>query len=120
MKICFLILAVAGFFLTGCGNDNSKNPAQATNSAAKYDTGNPLTAVPDYIGAVGQAKKFSEKQIDLAYVNEDIQMFNASEGRYPTNLEEMIPTYLGKMPEAPYGYKIVYDGKTGTISVVKQ
>jgi hypothetical protein len=47
-------------------------------------------------------------------------MFNASEGRYPTNLEEMIPTYLGKMPEAPYGYKIVYDGKTGTISVVKQ
>ena len=67
-----------------------------------------------------QAQKYSEKQIDLAYLNEDIQQFNAGEGRYPTNLQEMIPNYLGKMPQAPYGYKIVYDASNGTVKVVKQ
>ena len=120
MKIFLLILIGAGFFLTGCGDDNSKKTAQATNSQAKYDSGNPITAPADYLGAVMQAKKYSEKQIDLAYVNEAIQQFNAAEGHYPKALQEMIPNYLGKMPQAPYGYKIVYDATNGTIKVVKQ
>jgi len=28
--------------------------------------------------------------------------------------------YLGKVPDAPYGYKIVYDATVGSIKVVKQ
>jgi hypothetical protein len=28
--------------------------------------------------------------------------------------------YLGKIPEAPFGSKIVYDAATGTIKVVKE
>lgn len=120
MKKSILPMIAAAIFLAGCGDDDSKKTAQATNAPAKYDSGNPLTVVPDYIGAVGQAQKYSEKQIDLAYVNEAIQQFNAGEGHYPTNLQEMIPNYLGKMPVAPYGYKIVYDANAGTIKVVKQ
>ncbi|MGH7952070.1 MAG: hypothetical protein ACREFE_09150 [Limisphaerales bacterium] len=125
MKISILLLASAATILAGCsGNSNSNNSTAtnnvATNATSKYDSGNPLTVVPDYMGAVMQAKKYSEKQIDLAYVNHAIQEFNAGEGHYPTNLQEMIPNYLGKMPQAPYGYKIIYDPKTGTVSVVKQ
>jgi hypothetical protein len=120
MKISFLLPVAAGLFLAGCGDNNSSKSAQTTNAPAKYDSGSPVTAVPDYIGAVGQAQKYAVKQIDLAYVNEAIQQFNAGEGRYPTNLQEMIPTYLGKMPQAPYGYKIIYDANMGTIKVVKQ
>jgi hypothetical protein len=120
MKTSLLLSVAAGLLLAGCGDNNSSKPAQATNAPAKYDSGNPLTAVPDYLGAVGQAQKYAVKQIDLAYVNEAIQQFNAGEGRYPTNLQEMIPTYLGKMPQAPYGYKIVYDANRGTIKVVEQ
>jgi hypothetical protein len=120
MKIPLLLSVAAGLLLAGCGDNNSNKSAQATNTPTKYDSGNPMTAVPDYIGAVGQAQKYSIKQIDLAYVNEAIQQFNAGEGRYPTNLQEMIPTYLGKMPQAPYGYKIVYDASSETIKVVKQ
>jgi hypothetical protein len=118
-KILWLPL-VAGLFLSGCGDDSSKKTAQATNAPVRYDTGNPLTAPADYLGAVVQAKKYSEKQIDLAYVNEAIQQFNAGEGHYPKTLQEMIPNYLGKMPVAPIGYKIVYDPANGTIKVVKQ
>ncbi|HEY1718972.1 MAG TPA: hypothetical protein VGH42_11865 [Verrucomicrobiae bacterium] len=120
MKANFFLAAAAAIFLAGCGDDNSKKTAQATNAPVKYDTGNPLTAPVDYLGAVGQAQRFAEKQINLAYVNEAIQQFNAAEGHYPKDLQEMIPNYLGKMPQAPPGYKIVYDAGSGTIKVVKQ
>jgi hypothetical protein len=115
MKKLLLLPLAAGLFLTGCGDD-SKKAVQP----AKYDSGNPVTAPADYLGAVVQAQKYSEKQIDLAYVNEAIQQFNAGEGHYPTNLQEMIPNYLGKMPVAPFGYKIDYDAASGAIKVVKQ
>ncbi len=127
MKTSFLVLIAAGLFLAGCGGSNSGKQAQTTNSTAtstnttvNYNTGNPLTAPVDYLGAVAQAKKYSEKQIDLAYLNEAIQQFNAMEGRYPKDLNELMPNYIGKIPNAPYGFKIVYDAATGTVKVVKQ
>ena len=119
MKTFLIPLVAATALLAGCGDD-SKKTAQATNAPVRYDTGNPLTAPADYLGAVSQAKKYSEKQIDLAYVNEAIQQFNAAEGHYPKDLQEMIPNYLGKMPVAPFGYKINYDAASGTIKVVPQ
>lgn len=116
------IFIAAAVLATGCGDnssDSSKTPA-TTNTDTKYDSGNPVTAAPDYLGAVVQAKKYSEKQIDLAYVNQAIQLFQASEGRFPKDLQELVPNYLGKVPAAPLGYKITYDAGTGTVKVVKQ
>ena len=115
-----LISAATFLFLAGCGDNNSSKPASATNAAPNYGSGNPLTAPGDYLGAVVQAKNYSEKVIDVSYINQDIQMFNASEGHYPKNLQEMVPNYLAKIPDAPYGYKIVYDTNTYTVKVVKQ
>ena len=126
MKASFLILAVTGMVLTGCGNNNSgshaqgTNTSQTTNAEPRYDTGNPITAPVDYIGAVGQAQKYAVKQIDLAYLNQAIQLFNTQEGRYPKDLNELVPNYVGKIPAAPYGSKIVYDASSGTVKVVKQ
>jgi len=125
MKKSILPLVAAVAFLAGCGNDNSSKPAQTTNAATtnaepNYASGNPLTAVPDYYGVVVQAQQHAEKVIDVSYINQDIQLFNASEGRYPKDLQELIPNYLAKMPAVPYGYKIVYDTTTYTVKVVKQ
>ncbi len=106
------VMALAGL-LAGCG-DSSK-PGTAANTVS-----NAVTAPVGYLGAVVQAKKYSEKQIDLAYVNQAIQLFQASEGRLPKDLQELVPNYLGKVPEAPLGYKIVYDAAKGSVSVVKQ
>ncbi len=113
MKISILALVATTALVSGCG-DSSK-PGTAANEAS-----NVVTAPLTYIGAVGEAQKYAEKQIDVSYINEDIQMFNASEGRYPKDLQEMIPTYLGKMPEVPQGYKLDYDTTTHTVKVVKQ
>ena len=124
--ICILFPLASGLFLAGCSDSNSGKLAQATNTTTatnatpNYNTGNPITAPVDYLGAVGQAKQYSVKQIDLAYLHEAIEQFNAAEGRYPKGINELMPNYIGKMPQAPYGSKIIYDPNTGEVKVVKQ
>ena len=121
MKYLLIPFVAALALLAGCGEDSSKKAAtNATNAEPKYDSGNPLTAPADYVGALGQAKKHAEKVIDVSYINQAIQLFNASEGRNPKNLQELVPNYLGKIPDAPLGSKIVYDAATGTVKVVKE
>ena len=120
MKMSYWVPVAAGVLLAGCGDDTSKKPAQTTNAAANYNTGNPITAVPDYIGAVGQAKKYADKTIDVSYLNQAVQQFNVQEGRYPKTLEELTPNYVAKIPDAPLGYKIDYDATKGEVKVVKQ
>jgi len=110
----FSLLLAAATLLTGCG-DNSKT-TQVVNAVS-----NVVDAPVNYVGAVVQAQKYSEKQIDLAYVNQAIQQFQAGEGRLPKDLNEMVEMhYLGKIPVAPFGYKIIYDATAGAIKVVKQ
>jgi len=109
----FFIFAVVGILAAGCG-DSSK-PGTTANTVS-----NLVDAPVNYVGAVVQAQKYAEKTIDVSYVNQDIQMFNASEGRYPKDLQEMIPNYLAKMPAVPFGYKLVYDTNSYTAKVVKQ
>lgn len=119
MRVILLVFATsASLLLAGCGNSSSTNQPAATNTATNFASGNPLTAVPDYIGAVGQAQKYSVKQIDLAYLHQAIEQFSAAEGRYPKSLQEMVPNYIGKVPDAPYGSKLDYDPNTGTVKVV--
>ena len=113
MKISLSIsLLAAAALLAGCGDDSKK---------AVKAVDNVVSAPVNYVGATMQAEKYSQKQIDLAYVNQAIQQFQAGEGRLPKDLNEMVEMhYLGKVPAAPYGYKIVYDATAGSIKVVKQ
>lgn len=120
MKASFLILMVAGLLLAGCGKDSSSSHPQGTNSV---QTTNPAAvAQPSggYLGALMQADKSAVKTIDVSYLNQAVQMFNAQEGRLPKDLNELTPNYVAKIPAAPYGYKIVYDAASGLVTVVKQ
>jgi hypothetical protein len=120
--LCLCLGLVAATLMTGCGRDSAgSSPAPAaTNATSQSDAGNPATAAPDYLGALGQAKTFSEKQVDLAYVRQGIQMFQVSEGRYPRDLQELVPNYIGKIPPAPAGCKISYNPANGEVKVEKQ
>jgi hypothetical protein len=104
---------VTAMFLAGCG-DSSKKATQAYNAVS-----NVVDAPLNYVGAVVQAKKYSENVIDVSYINQDIQLFNASEWHYPKDLQEMVPNYLGKIPVVPFGYQLVYDTNTWTVKTVK-
>jgi len=68
---------------------------------------------------VAKAKKNSEKTLDTVYLNQAVQTFYASEGRFPKDLNELVTEkYLPKLPEAPYNMKIVYDATKGQVKVV--
>ncbi len=113
----------AAIFLTGCGNNSnhSTSSTQSTNSSpANATVGNSTPGPGDYLGALGQAQQYSVKKIDTASLTEAIQQFNAAEGRYPKDLQELVPTYLAKIPDAPTGSKLNYDPANGTVAVVKQ
>jgi len=107
MKAFFLILAAAGLLLAGC--DNSKY-------GSYQDTKKEL----DYGNTLVNAKKTADKTIDVAALNQEVQLFNVQEGRYPKTLEELTPAYISKIPPAPLGYKIEYDAVKGEVKVVKQ
>lgn len=114
MKQLLLPALLAGFIAAGCG-DQSK-----PQSAASTAVSNVVSAPVDYLGAVGAAKNLADKTVDLAQLNQAIQMFVAQESRYPKSLDELIASKLiTQVPKAPYGTKIVYDPATGQVKVVK-
>lgn len=105
--------------LAGCG-EKSSSPAQPTNAPAA-SSGSPLTAPVDYLGAVGNAQKTAEKTIDTASIQHALQMYQIDKGHYPKELKELVDEgFMPKLPQAPYGMKIVYNAQDGSVKVVKQ
>lgn len=100
--------------LAGCG-EKSSAPATPTKSTG----GNPLNAPADYLGGLANAQNKAIKTVDIASLNQAIQMFNVQEGRFPKDLNELLASKLiSKIPDAPHGMKIQYDPVAGKVSVV--
>jgi uncharacterized lipoprotein YehR (DUF1307 family) len=119
MKNLFSLMAVLGVAvsLAGCGKEDAKKPYISSTEKG----GNPVTAPVDYLAAVAKAKQIAEKQIDVAQITKAIQFFYEAEDRNPKDLNELVEKhYLGEIPKAPYGMKIVYDASSGSVKVVKQ
>jgi len=107
--------------LAGCGG-KSDSTAQGTNavSAATNSVNKATNGFGGYVKSLGEAQKSANKTIDVSYINQALQLFNVQEGRYPKNLQELVPNYVAKIPDAPIGSKIVYDATSGTVKVVQQ
>lgn len=111
LLVCFGVLALG----TGCGKSGSTDAQSQTNASSS-----PLTAPVDYLGALGQGKQYAEKTVDTVTINRDIQMFQEEEGRLPKDLNELVEKkYLPRIPQAPYGTKLVYDATNGVVKVVR-
>jgi len=118
MKILFTFLLTAVFVLCGCGK---KSDAESSSQQTNFSSGNPVTAPVDYLGAVAKAKKYSDKTIDLANIKRAIKDFEASEGRFPKDLSELVTEkYLPSLPKPPTGMRIEYDAKTGDVKIVME
>src|SRR6185436_1634969 len=87
-------LLSAAFALTACQKKQEAAPPPApapTNApAASSSSGNPLTAPVDYLGAVAKAQQSAVKTIDTVSLNNAIQLFQVQEGRFPTDLNELV------------------------------
>jgi hypothetical protein len=116
MKTCisFFISITVLTFLAGCGGKSGSAP-QGTNTVNTATNG-----FGGYVKSLGEAQKTADKSIDVSYINQAIQLFNVQEGRYPKNLEELVPNYVAKIPDLPAGFKITYDAIKGEAKVVQQ
>ena len=115
MKSQVAFFAVLLTVASGCGSSNESKPIAANQTNVEP---NPLTAPVDYVGVVAKAPQQALKTVDLATLNQAIQMFNAQEDRNPRDLKELVEKeYLAKLPEAPTGMAISYDPRTGSVRI---
>ena len=108
------IFIATAALLAGCGG-KSNSTAQGTNTVNTATNG-----LGGYVKSLAGAQKAANKTIDVSFIGQAIQLFNVQEGRYPTNLQELVPNYVAKIPAVPAGYKIVYDPTNGTVKVAQQ
>jgi hypothetical protein len=106
----FCILIAAAALLAGCGNKSGSGTQ--VNTATNGFGG--------YVKGMGEAQRNADKTIDVSSITKAIQLFYVQEGRYPKDLQELVPNYMPKIPDAPYGYKIDYDAVKGEVKVVKE
>jgi hypothetical protein len=108
-----VLTAVLG---TGCSKQEEAKPA--TTNQAKVGE-NPLDAPADYLRTVTKAQQTAVKTVDTVSINQAIQMFNASEGRNPKDLNELVTMkYMPRLPEPPANMKFSYDATSGTVKIV--
>lgn len=101
-------LVAAALALCGCGKEQNASPPPAAGSGG---SGN-------YLGALAHGEQKAVKTVDVTSLNEELQLFNAQEGHYPKDLDELVTQhYLGKLPAPPAGMKFVYDATQGKVSV---
>lgn len=114
MKASIILSLAAAAIFTGCSGSNSDNtppPTTITNA----------TSSVNYLGTLTKADKSMVSTVDTTSLNNSISQFNVQEGRYPKDLKELVDKqYIPKIPDAPTGYKIAYDAKTGTATVVRE
>ena len=79
-----------------------------------------MTAPVDYLSSLAKAQQNAVKTVDTSALNRAIQMYQVDKGKYPDNLNDLVPNYIARIPTPPYGTKLDYDPNTGEVKVVKQ
>jgi hypothetical protein len=109
--LIFLAGALVG---GGCGKEQA-TPAPSAPAPSASPTGG------GYLGTLVKGQQVAVKGIDTAALNQEIQLFNAQEGRLPKDLNELVTKqYIPKLPDPPIGMKINYDAVQGKVTVVPQ
>jgi len=118
MKARVFLISAAALLLAGCGQ---KSETPAANAGTNTAGSSPLSAPADYLGAIAKDKQSAVATVDTTSLDKAIQLFNVDQGRNPKDLNELVQKkYIPKIPEAPYGMKLVYDPNAGTVKMEKQ
>ena len=111
-----LTLLAAALVLTGCGN--GQGSSSQTNSVT---TGPPPAPAGNYLDTLANSRDRAVKVIDTASLTQAVQMFNATEGRFPKDLDELVTNKLiAEIPVTPRGKKLDYNPSTGEVKLVDE
>ena len=117
MKFAPIMLS-AVLALTACSDQEAEEAVAQDSSTNGPPTGNPLTAPTDYLGAVAKGQNKATLTINLASVQQAVNLYQAAEGRYPATLEQLVQEgYLASVPPAPSGQRLAYNPADGTIAL---
>jgi hypothetical protein len=110
---------LVGLLASALAACNGGGDMPGANQEAKETGENPLTAPVDYLDAVSKAKSSTEATLAKTQIRQAIQTFQAENGKFPMNLDELIEDgYLRALPKAPYHTRFAYDKASGTIDIV--
>ncbi len=114
-------LFIFGILISGCEKKEELPKPEAPGAATQPNSGDLASAPAGYLSAAGKAVQSMEKTIDVAAVNNALQLFGVQEGRNPESLNELVEKkYLSKLPALPFGSKLHYDKNAGKVSVIKE
>lgn len=116
MKLCPLFALALAVSLSAC-KEEPKPKVEPPKAPQKLGE-NPVAAPLDYIAAVGKAQKASIGRLETAKLIDAIQKFEASEGRPPKELTELVPGFIPVLPPAPKGMKLEYKAADGSFMFV--
>jgi hypothetical protein len=90
----------------------ARNPLPLRPPPAAAPTPRPLNPVP---------QQSAVKTVDTASLDKAIQLFSVENGRNPKDLNELVEQkFIPRIPETPFGTKLVYDSGAGTVKIVSQ
>jgi hypothetical protein len=111
MKATLYLWLPALLVLGACG-EKSDTPVASTNSTANAN---------GYLGALVKDQQAAVKTIDTTSLDQAIQLFSVQNGRNPKDLNELVEQkFIPKIPETPFGTKLVYDASAGTVKIVNK
>jgi hypothetical protein len=108
------------FGAAACSKNDQATTQPAKPADAKSSSGSVLTAPVDYIGAAARAQQNATKTVVSVGLEQAIKLFYGQEGRFPTNLTELVPSYIPTVPALPRYMKYSYDPKSGTVKVLSE
>ena len=115
MKFLLIVPLIGILVAAGCEKNQPVTP-QTTNAVVP----GPAESA-DYGSALANAQNRAIAVVDTSSLKSAIQLFNAQEGRYPKDLDELVSSkMIGKIPPAPRGKKLDYNPATGEIKIVDQ
>jgi len=122
MKTTTPVLVALGLLLAGCGEKSaSTSPPPGSPAPTNASSGNPLNAPAEYLGGLAKGQQNAVKTVDTTSLDKAIQLFNVDQGRNPKDLQELVSKkYIPKIPDTPFGTKLVYDAGSGEVKIVKQ
>lgn len=113
-----ILTLLTSLLLAGC-SDSSQTSTTASSTNAS--SGSPVTAPVDYLNSMAKGQQNAVKTIDTTSLDKAIQIFGVDKGRNPKDLNELVQQkYIPRIPDPPYGTKLVYDANSGTVTVQKQ